>query len=81
MAGQWAIKALGAFGLPVEGAVPAMFSGNISSMHTVMPFSAQFPGLSPMAAIALKQIEAWFPESAPIVSSVVSPATQGSSTW
>ena len=74
-------KMLGAFGIKTLGGVPLSFSGNVSSLSSVTPFT-EIPGLhlgGPVVGIPLQALETFAPETSPINQSVKGPKGSGTS--
>lgn len=77
---EWMTSGAGALGLPVLGGIPSQVSGNISSLKSVVPGglvgTTELPGVSPLMAIGLKEIQAAFPKTEPFISEAIGPIAE-----
>lgn len=64
------MKGAQALGLPVQGGLPSIISGNTISLKTVVP-EGELPSVSPLVAVSLKHIQSMFPESEPLIHAVI----------
>lgn len=72
---QESVGLMGRLGLPVVGALPTRFLGNVTSLNTVLPFSeGLYPSWSPFVTIPAKAFEGLDPAMTPVMAKVLGPS-------